>query len=333
MSDRPGPSRAAFIGAGAAAAATLAAPRIAAAAPPEKTSLKVGLALTAATFLPIYIAAARTYKEQGLDVQVVAFRGDAEASQALVGGSTDFNAASLTGLLNMVTANQPVIGFYSGFYQANFSWLAVSSVKSWADLKGKTIGVSTFGSETDALTRYALRKHHLAPETDVQVVQAGGSPSAIQALRAGRLTASILTAPFKWQAQEEGMTLLGTQAQEIAPQWPIHMLMTKTAFLGENPNTMLAILRAHVSAIRLARADRAFAIGVLMDQIKLTRPYAERSYDEIIPGYNERGTLPPQGMDAFWKVSLANGDVKAQLPPAKFLDDRYIRTFARWAPK
>jgi NitT/TauT family transport system substrate-binding protein len=300
---------------------------------PEKTQLRVGLPLNAATLLPVYLAVEQTYKQQGLDVQLFTFRGDAEVAQALAGDSVDVNVASLTGLINLIGAGQPVIGFYSGFYQANFSWLAVSAVKSWADLKGKTIGVSTFGSETDALTRYVLQHHHLTPEKDVQIIQAGGSASAIQAMRAGRLSAAILTAPFKWQAQEEGMTLLGTQANEVSQQWPIHMFMTKTNFLNQYPNTMTAILRAHVSAIRLARANRDLSANVLVDNIKFTKAYAERAYDEIIPSYNERGALPFKSMPAFWTISEETGTVKAPWPPAKFLDDRYIRTFAQWAPR
>jgi NitT/TauT family transport system substrate-binding protein len=325
------PSRRTFI-AGAAALAATPLPALAA-GPPERPNLKIGLALNAATFMPLYLSAAKTAKDEGLNVQVIPFRGDAEVAQALVGDSIDISAQSLTGLLNMVTSNQGVIGFYSGFYQANFSWLAIPSIKSWADLKGKSMGISTFGSETDALTRHALQRHGLVPEKDVQMVQAGGSPSAIQALRAGRLTASILTAPFKWQAQEEGMTLLGTQAQEVSPQWPIHMIMAKTSFLAANPNTIVAVLRAHVNAIRLARSNKDFAASVLMDQLKLTKANADRSWDEIVPGYNERGTLPDKGMPAFWQIAEADGTVKAPLPVDKFLDQRWIKTYSQWAPK
>src|SRR4029077_413191 len=104
----------------------------------------------------------------------------------------------LTGLLNLIGANQPVKGFYAGFHQADFAWLAQSSIKTWADLKGGTVGVSTFGSLTDQLTRYVLRKHGLKPETDVRIMQAGPSATSIQLLRSGRLLAAIQSAPTKW---------------------------------------------------------------------------------------------------------------------------------------
>lgn len=312
-------------------------PQIGAAAPaygkPEKTSLKLGLPVEATTFLPVYVAAARTWKAQGLDIQILSFRGDAEVAQALAGDSVDFNLASTNGLINMINAGQPVIGFYAGFYQSDFSWISQPSIKTWADLRGKTAGVSTFGSLTDALTRYVLRKHKLEPERDVQIVQAGGSPSAYQAVKAGRLGTAILSAPFKWEGPDDGLTTLGTEAREVAPQWPKHIFLAKTAFINANPNTLAAVLRAHVAAIRLARAERPLAVQVMMDRLKYTQTWAERAYDDVIGGYNERGTLPDRYMPVFWEIAKENGDVKSPWPDAKLLDRRFVDSFAQWAPR
>jgi NitT/TauT family transport system substrate-binding protein len=191
-------SRRGFVRTSVVAAAAAMAPRAyAALGRIEKPKLTIGLAVPGASFLPVYVAAARTWKPEGLDVEIVSFRGDAEVSQAMAGGSLDLSLQSLDGLVNLVTSNQPVKGFYAGFHQADFAWLAQASVKTWSDLKGGTIGVSTFGSLTDQLTRYVLKKHGLKPETDVSVVQAGPSATSIQLLRSGRLLAAIQSAPTK----------------------------------------------------------------------------------------------------------------------------------------
>ena len=327
-------SRRSFVRASIGAGAILAARR-AGAAPGkiEKPKLTLGLAVPAASFLPVYVAAARTWKEQGLEVEIVSFRGDAEVSQAMAGGSLDLSLQSFDGLINLINANQPVKGFYAGFHQADFAWLAQPSIKAWADLKGGTIGVSTFGSLTDQLTRYVLRKHSLKPETDVRIMQAGPSATSIQLLRSGRLLAAIQSAPTKWVAEDLGLTVLGTQEKEIAPQWPKHTFVARTKFLEENPETVRAFLRAHVAAIRLARADRALAVKVLVDQVKYQPSYAARAYDENLPAFDERGRLPDDKyMDIFWSIVIAAGTAKEPWPAARLMDDRFIGTFAEWAP-
>lgn len=316
------------------AAATV--PFLAGAAPPlgkpEKTRLRVGLPVDATVFLPVYIAAAKTWAAQGLDVELVAFSGDAPASQALVSGSTDFNVSSPNALINAINAGQPIISFYAGFWQSDFEWLAAPSIKRWSDLKGKSLGVTTFGSLTEALTRYVLIKNEIDPDHDVTLQQTGGSASSYQALKSGRIAATILATPYKWQAAEDGFVVLATQIKDIAPQWPKQIFVAKTDFLNSNPNTVAAVLRAHVAALRLAHAQREYAVGILTDRLKYDKRWAERAYDDMMGGFNERGGFPEKFMPVFWKVTMVTGDVKTPWPSNKLLDDRWVRSFNQWAP-
>jgi ABC-type nitrate/sulfonate/bicarbonate transport system substrate-binding protein len=298
--------------------------------PLEKPRLTLGIPLDAASFTPVYVAAARTWKAQGLDIELISFRGDAEVAQALAGNSIDLSLQSLDGLINLINAGQPVQAFYAGFYQSDFAWLAQPKIRQWQDLKGATAGVSTYGSLTDQLTRYMLRRNGLEPEKEVQIVQAGTTASMLAALRAGRLGLAILSPPFKWMAQEAGFTQLGTQ-MDIAPQWPKHAYLAKTGFIDHNPNTLRALLRAHVAALRLARAQAAMTVDILVERLKWTRDYAQRAYAEVMPAYDERGRLPGAHMDVFWSIEIAGGTVTQAWPDAKLIDDRFIKSFEEWA--
>ncbi len=299
--------------------------------PVEKRRLTLGIPVDAASFLPVYVAVARTFKEQGLTVDLISFRGDAEVAQALAGNSVDISLQSLDGLINLINAGQSVRGFYAGFYQSDFAFLAQSRIKHWQDLKGGTAGVSTFGSLTDQLTRYMLKRNGLEPEKDVEIVQAGTTAAMLQAMKAGRLTLAILSPPFKWMAQEAGFALLGVQS-DIAPQWPKHAYLAKEKFIDDNHETLRAFLRAHVSALRLARAEPMMAIDLLAERLKWSKEYAARAYAETIPAYDERGRLPETHMDVFWRIEIAGGSVKEAWPSDRLIDDRFIKSFAEWAP-
>jgi len=300
---------------------------------PERSKLIAAIPVDAASFLPIYLAADHTWKPQGLEIELTAFRGDAEVSQALIGGSIDFSIQSADGLINMINAGQPVIAFYAGFHQSDYAWLSQPSIKTWDALKGKTAGVSTFGSATDQLTRYALRRHGLVPEKDIQIAQAGPPASIAQALKAERLAIGILAPPMNWIVADQGFNILGSQGDEIAPQWPKHVFVARKKFLDDNPNTVQAILRAQVAAVRLARADRDLVIATYVNRLKFQKIYAERAYDAIVPGYDERGSLPDdKNMAVFWSLQIERGEAKEPWPSSRILDDRFIRTFADWAP-
>jgi len=328
-------SRARFIaGSLASAGITVLASRgVRAAGKPEKPNIRFGIAVDSAFFLPAYIAQARTWAAEGLNVELLAFNGDAQVSQALAGDSIDVMIASTTGLITMIAAEQPVSGFYAGLDYAGFTWLARPEIKRWSDLKGKSFGVATYGSLNDTLTRYALARHGLMPEHDVNMIQAGNSANCFQALMGGRLDATILSAPYTWNAQDGGMTTLGTQAGEVAPMWPAQCISAKKPFISENPNTIVAILRAHVSALRLARSEKSLAVKVLVDRLKLTETDAGRSIDENMKWYDERGRLPQDRyMKVFWTIESAANFVKSPLATSRFLDSKYIDTFDAWAP-
>lgn len=323
-----------FLSGALAASGAAIAPVVRAEAAPERPNLRFGIAVDSAFYLPEYVAAAKTWAREGLSVELAAFRGDAQVSQALAGDSIDVMVASTIGLITMISANQPVQGFYAGLGYAGFTWVARPEIKRWSDLKGKSMGIATYGSLNDSLSRYALTKHGLTPDRDVHMIQAGTAANCYQALLAGRLDSTILSAPYTWNAQGAGMTTLGTQAAEVTPVWPTQIFSAKKQFISENPNTILAVLRAYVNAVRLIRKDKAYAASVLVDRLKLTPADATRSIEEDLKWWDERGRLPDaRSMQVFWTIEAGAGSVQAPWPTARFLDTKYIDSFASWAPR
>jgi ABC-type nitrate/sulfonate/bicarbonate transport system substrate-binding protein len=222
--------------------------------------------------------------------------------------------------------------FYAGFWMPYFEIYARSEIKSWADAKGKSFGVSSPGSLTDHLTRYMLQKNGLHPERDAKVIGVGPTSQAMQAIQAGRLDATILPPPFNWQAAELGMTRLATQRADVAEKWPTHVYYAQESFIGQHPKTLRALLRAHVRALRRAKANPNEAGQVMAEAVKFDPKYGRRTVDELIEDYDERGRLPEAHMPVFWEIAKRTGDVTEPWPKEKFLDGRFIDSFDQWKP-
>jgi NitT/TauT family transport system substrate-binding protein len=299
----------------------------------ERPAIRYGISVDSTYMLPAYLMQAQTWKTEGLSGDLISFRGDAECMQALAGDSIDMMTGSTASLINVIASGQPITGFYSGFHVAGFYWYAVPGVKSWSDLRGKVVGVSTFSSLIDSLTRYVLLKHGLTPEKDVQLIQVGGSAASYQALKSNRIAMAALSVPFNYRAHDDAMTLLGVQSKEVAPEWPAQCIMAKKSFIAQNPNTITAVLRAHVRALRLAHANKPLVTQLYVDRLKYTPEDADRAYDEALPTFDERGRLPgPRTMKIFWDIEEQSGAVKEPWPTTRFLDPHWIDTFRTWAP-
>ena len=67
-----------------------------------------------------------------------------------------------------------------------------SAIRSYADLKGKRIGVTSPGSFTDNTVRWAIAKAGLKAERDFQIVAAGGGAAMRAAIDTGQIDAGTV---------------------------------------------------------------------------------------------------------------------------------------------
>ena len=155
-------------------------------AQPESTTVVIGLPVTTATFLPVYLADEEGFfADEGLDVELVAFTGGTDMVRAMIAGAVDVGLTAFAGVSVGIDAGQDLRVFYGGFNMTIFDWYAVPEIESLEDARGARFGITTFGSSTDFLTRYALDQSGINPETDVVIVQGGGSAPRMAAMEAG----------------------------------------------------------------------------------------------------------------------------------------------------
>jgi NitT/TauT family transport system substrate-binding protein len=297
------------------------------------TPLKVGLASNGKTYLPVYVAVDRTVQAEGLQVELVTFNGGAALTQALAGGSVDVGVTGLNSLVNAINVGHPFKAFYTGVSLGDYQWFANPSIQTWTDLRGRSLGVTGPGSLIDLLSRVVLKQHGLEPERDVQIVTVGNPPTALQALQASRVDATVLTNPTAWRAEEAGFRRLGTLGTEMVDEWPQSVLVASEKLIADEPDTLRALLRAQVRAIRLIEQDRAVAAESLVNYVKFERADAVRTYDEVKERLNPRGVLPEKAMPFFWQVAILAGDAPDEWPESRYLDRRFIDSYDTWAPR
>jgi NitT/TauT family transport system substrate-binding protein len=273
-----------------------------------------------------------TARPEGLTIKLVLIGGGPQTAAALASGSVDVVVTALNIVVNMISAGHAVRAFYGAGSHAELEWFARPGIRSWSDLRDKTVAVSGPGSLTDLLTRRVLVKHRLTPGSNVALVSSGASEPRYTALKAGRVDAAVLLPPQTWAAEGEGFVRLGTQAEEIGGTWPRAVFAAKQSFITENPATVRALLQAYVRALRLARADPELAIRSLARHVKDDAQYHGRAYRDAMAGFDERGRLPAAAMPAFWETSIAGGEVSEAWAESRFLDRRFIDSFDGWAP-
>lgn len=300
----------------------------------EKTDVTIGLPVTTSTFLPLYLAEAEGFfKEEGVNVSIVAFKGGTDLVRGMVADAVDIGVGALSEALVGIETGQGIKVFYGGFNMAAFDWYAVPAIKTLAESKGARFGVTTFGSSTDFLTRYALTTHGIDPKKEVQIIQGGGSGPRLAAMQAGQLDVNIFATPEKFMAADQGYNLILRQT-DIAADYPFHVFYAREDFINNDPNTIKAVLRAFAKGVRLAKADKEKAVKILVDKVGFKEPYASRGYDDFMDEIFEDGRLPSDaGMKAFWDMGIQSGVYSEAWPKEKYWVDAFHDTYEEWKPK
>ncbi len=221
--------------------------------------------LTGAT-TPFWIAVeARIFQKYGLEIApLFVSAGSSVIVPALVSRQFDIGLASGPAVvLNRLGGGDLItIGAQTGVYTTDC--FAKPEMKSVNDLKGKTVGVTRFGTSTHFAALSMLKSAGLKP-TDVLFVQIGGSAEAIAALTSGRLDSAMLGYPASEVALKKGFTQLSHLAKTENGAFPTTAIVVRESWLKNTRDREVAVnfLRAFTEGLLLAKSDAAISKNVL----------------------------------------------------------------------
>jgi ABC-type nitrate/sulfonate/bicarbonate transport system substrate-binding protein len=129
----------------------------------------------------------------GFSADVVLIPGTPRTIQALIAGDLDYVAAGAPASLRARAqgADVTILSTLANSSPQRVFIRPDSALNDFKELKGKTIGVTQYGSGGDTFLRGALRKHGIK-ESEVTILQMGGTPGVAQGLESGRIEVGVL---------------------------------------------------------------------------------------------------------------------------------------------
>jgi NitT/TauT family transport system substrate-binding protein len=324
------------------AAATLEKPNIA---------LAVGGSVSQMNKIAYVVALYKGYfKDEGLNLTPSNFSSGTAALQALVGGSADVADISYEHTLRM----QPkgihlvcltVFGRYLGDVMVVRKGLE-GSVHSAADLKGKTIGVSAPGSNTQNFAAELMERAGV-PWKSATYVSVGTGSSAVAAMRTGHeLDALVNFDPAASELVDHGDAFVLADARTAegskaayGGDYLADCLGVRADFLKENPNTSQAVANAVVHAmqwLKTASVDDIMAI-LPKEFYRADEAVYRESIAKNLAQFQWDGIVTPEAaQDVLNAISLMDPSLKsAKIDTAETYDNALIeRALERYrAPK
>jgi NitT/TauT family transport system substrate-binding protein len=232
----------------------------------ELTPFKIGISAPVVTIFPVWMAqAGGFYEKEGIKAEVINMEGGTRGLQVLLSGEI---AGMHVGLAPVVLANKQGADLRLVTSTCNTIPITMftKSGIGMGDLKGKTFGISTFGSETDIAISILLKRLGLSRQ-DVTVAQIGGSSQRLAALVAGRIDVAPLIEPGITLAKERGFTPLIDLASAGTP-WIFDAIVVTASYLKQNRETLTRFVKAYIAGAYLALADERMAKEVIAQKFK-----------------------------------------------------------------
>jgi NitT/TauT family transport system substrate-binding protein len=294
---------------------TLGPVRIAKAAEAEK--LNVCYSSIAATSITTWVPyEAGIYRKYGLDVNIVYVAG-AQAITTLISGDAQIvqGSGAAAALSRLSGSDLTVIG--TTINVIPMSLVTTPDIATAQDLKGKTFGVSRFGSLTDLGLRKAVAEFGLDPNRDIKMIQTGGVPEILLFMQQGVIKGGLISSPTLEKAKELGYREF-LNLSEVKFRYPGTALVTTDSFIRSRRQTVNRFLKATLEGIKYAKSNPDFTIRVLG---KYTRNSDTKllasAFKSYVLGYIRNiptVTLP--------EMEAVMEDIAARNPKAKGVDAR-----------
>ncbi|MDP3947092.1 MAG: ABC transporter substrate-binding protein, partial [bacterium] len=160
--------------------------------------------VSAMNYLPFVLGSNQGfYQKEGLSVEIIAMK-TVLATAALKAGNVEYQAGEI---VEETASGLPFKVIYVVANRQPHSLIARPEIKSFMDLKGKTVGVGTVGSSVYYVVRKMAKHFGLDPDKDITLISVG-EEVRLQALLSGSIDAAMLVPPRTYLAKKKGRRVL-----------------------------------------------------------------------------------------------------------------------------
>src|SRR5499426_1069277 len=265
-------------------------------------TLRVGKAVPEAfSFVPLDIGMRKgLFANNGLDIESIAFTGDARMQQAMASDSLDIALGSGPAMA-FIVKGAPIKGVAAMAGPPLLLAIVVrpDGPKTVADLKGKKISVSTAGSLTYWLVSETSRRQGWGPK-GIEIAPMGAMPGQIAALKRGDIDGAIMDIGNAFDLEKRGEGRILVRFTDIK-DFHIHIIFATNKLIAANPNAVRGFVAGWLETIAFMRKNKAETVKIAMEVTNKDEDITSRSYDELMPMFSDTGKFDPKALETLKK--------------------------------
>jgi ABC-type nitrate/sulfonate/bicarbonate transport system substrate-binding protein len=251
--------------------------------------------------MPVWIAKHQgMFADEGLDVSIELHEGVDEVTERLRDGRVQlaYGITEHVVLDSDTGGSLEIVG--GNVNRLPFSFVTGKSIKSFDDLRGKTVGVSSLDAGSSSLVMKLLSARGLEYPRDYRMKAVGPILARWAMLQSGEIDAGLQGAPLNYIAVDQGFPSLCEPRLEV-PYFQFTSLNVDRSWARANRALMLRFMRAFVRSHYWFFSNREAATAVAIAETGIEKSYALRAWDEytadeIFPRDGDANTAAVQSL-------------------------------------
>jgi ABC-type nitrate/sulfonate/bicarbonate transport system substrate-binding protein len=229
---------------------------------------------------------------------------------------------------------QPDLFAFMGGYSGSLRFVTSPDVKTYASLKGKTVGVDA-ATTGFAFILYKLAAMNGLSLSDYKIEKLGGTPARVQALMEGRIAGTMISSPSEILPESKGFTRLGDTTATFGP-YQASVGVARRTWAAQHGEQLVAFIRAYAAAMDWLQdpANKEEAISIYVKHTpSAPRPAAQKAYETMFAaneGFQKKAKLDLEGCRTVLKLRSEFAKPQKNLAdPLKYIDDSYYAKAVR----
>jgi ABC-type nitrate/sulfonate/bicarbonate transport system substrate-binding protein len=294
----------------------------------ERVCFPIGESSKTLSYGPLWVAGEMGFfDKEALEVPIVTMRGSPLTIQALTADSIYIANATVDTLISAYERGADITMIGGLINGLGLSMIGGKPYKTYADLRGTTIGTQTLTSGTGFALRLVLKVHGMEYPRDYKLLNIGGAADRYQALTSGQISSAPVGVPLDLVAKQQGFNIIGYFADD-QPNFQFNVYIVKRSWAEKNRPLVVRFMKAMVSTMRWMLDNREAACAYLSKEMAISVEHCRYASDYNWKSriWDRNADLNVEGVRTLIKITAEQGILKEPLPqPAKYIDTSYLK--------
>ena len=247
------------------------------------------------------------FEKYRIQADIILISSGPVAVQALLGGDLQAVSAASNAVINAILNGAPIVAVAGTANRPYHRLFVQPEINRLEDLRGKTLGVTRFGSITDNLTRILLRKNGL--DGAVNIRQMGGTIEVAAAFQNG-LIAGAVTSDLRVTPPSQAKILV--RLIDMGIPYSMNMIAVQREYYRRNPLAVEGIMRAYIDGIAFMNRQKERALKIIAKYSRLTDPkMIEQHYSDSVTYLDHIPRAEPEAVQTILEF-MGKRDVAAE---------------------